>query len=288
MRRDPPEPIKRLLRQEVRFGCPIPGCANPVLTWHHFDPPWNEKQHHNPEGMIALCTQHHPLADGGTWTRSELRSFKENPPDISSIRKRFLWSESEIIYRLGGSYAANCGQILSISGIPVLWDTRSPDGRLLFSLDLRDQYDSQILFLDHNCLDIDAVSAHDLSINTHETHLKIMLAKRCIGLDLHLRHQTIDRFAEQLDKDATRAAKSGPKWLPKNYDLGGTKPDISYILNYAKDNCLDSDGRIAVLDICNSRLFGGGRCVEIRNGIVSGLEFHFCFSYNNGGAAYGL
>lgn len=56
--RTPPIEVRRQLRKEVNFGCPVDGCGIPYLTWHHFDPPWNEKEHHDPNGMLALCANH--------------------------------------------------------------------------------------------------------------------------------------------------------------------------------------------------------------------------------------
>lgn len=58
--RDPGDQIKAMLRREVNFGCPVrhvdgTGCGSPILTFHHFDPPWATCFAHHPEGMIALC-----------------------------------------------------------------------------------------------------------------------------------------------------------------------------------------------------------------------------------------
>jgi len=61
--RTPPAAVRRELRREVGFGCPIPDCGIPYLTWHHFDPEWRVEEHHRPEGMIALCLTHAGLAD---------------------------------------------------------------------------------------------------------------------------------------------------------------------------------------------------------------------------------
>lgn len=52
MNRTPPEPVREILRKEVNFGCPIEGCGSPYLEYHHFDPPWHEREHHDPQGMI--------------------------------------------------------------------------------------------------------------------------------------------------------------------------------------------------------------------------------------------
>src|ERR1022692_4539989 len=70
------EPDKRRLRDDVGFCCPIPGCSSPYLEWHHFDPPWKVKHHHDPARMIALCRDHHPEADAGAFKVEQLHAYK--------------------------------------------------------------------------------------------------------------------------------------------------------------------------------------------------------------------
>lgn len=77
MNRKPPAKVLKILREEVGFGCPIQSCGNPYLEWHHFDPKWGELNHHNPEGMIALCPAHHRKADANTYTKDQLRILKK-------------------------------------------------------------------------------------------------------------------------------------------------------------------------------------------------------------------
>jgi len=77
MDRTPPVEVRRALRREVGFGCPVSGCANPYLEYHHFDPPWRTHEHHDPLGMIALCAEHHKKADAGAFTLSQLRALKQ-------------------------------------------------------------------------------------------------------------------------------------------------------------------------------------------------------------------
>jgi hypothetical protein len=74
--RDPYRDVKRRLRREVGFTCPVEGCGNPYLTWHHFDPPWRVEHHHRPEGMIALCLEHAAQADNDAFTHDQLRALK--------------------------------------------------------------------------------------------------------------------------------------------------------------------------------------------------------------------
>jgi hypothetical protein len=81
MDRNPPAGIRRQLAREVGFGCPVSRCGSPYLTWHHFDPPWAVRKHHDPAGMVALCRDHHPEADAGGFTVDQLREFKRSGRD---------------------------------------------------------------------------------------------------------------------------------------------------------------------------------------------------------------
>src|SRR5690348_4262835 len=87
--RRPPAAVQRVLRQEVGYGCPadvdgVP-CGNPYLEWAHFDPPWNVKHHHNPEGMIALCHEHHTKFDAGALSLDQWKELKRTAPDRSKL-----------------------------------------------------------------------------------------------------------------------------------------------------------------------------------------------------------
>src|SRR5439155_18597601 len=73
----PSKPVRTELAREVGYVCPAPDCASPLLTWHHFDPPFSERPHHEAAGMIALCEKHHRFADNGAYTREQLREMKK-------------------------------------------------------------------------------------------------------------------------------------------------------------------------------------------------------------------
>jgi hypothetical protein len=99
MNRNPKIDVVRQLRNEVGFGCPVYGCANPYLEYHHFDPPWHIENHHNPEGMIALCTQHHKQADGGAYTNEQLHAMKNDSAHAEEVRGQFNWLRRNRITR---------------------------------------------------------------------------------------------------------------------------------------------------------------------------------------------
>lgn len=98
--RTPKADVRRRLRREVNFGCPF--CRSPFLTWHHFDPPWEPQHVHNEPGMIALCSECHRFADGGHYTKEQLRQLKVNPP-TSPPKGRLPWSSSSALVTFGGN-----------------------------------------------------------------------------------------------------------------------------------------------------------------------------------------
>lgn len=119
MNRNPPQKVLRILRKEVNFGCPYPGCGKPVLSWHHFDPPWHIREHHNPKGMIALCPEHHALADGGHYTKNQMLDWKRNPNKIDVIKHYMPWSWDNFVFKLGTSFGSPSSSI-SVNGFQIL------------------------------------------------------------------------------------------------------------------------------------------------------------------------
>ena len=57
LRRDIPEPIARVVRQECGFGCAI--CGGALVIYHHFDPPFVDARQHSPGGIVLLCPNCH-------------------------------------------------------------------------------------------------------------------------------------------------------------------------------------------------------------------------------------
>lgn len=137
MNRKPPTKIKKILRKEVGFGCPVPGCGRPYLEWHHFDPPWNEMNHHNPKGMIALCREHHIQADNGAFTKEQLHKFKKSGKNNwNRIKGDFNWLRNKILVHVSGNFYYNTPVPIEFKGRPLIWFHRSRDKYLLLNLDM--------------------------------------------------------------------------------------------------------------------------------------------------------
>lgn len=104
MRRTPPDDVKDFLRAEVGFGCPVNGCRVPFLEFHHFDPPWRVRQHHDADGMVALCVEHHKKADRGVFSNTQLKAFKQSKTSVEEIRGKYDWAGPKQLIRLGGYF----------------------------------------------------------------------------------------------------------------------------------------------------------------------------------------
>jgi len=88
----------------------------------HFDPPWREREHHDPAGMIALCLQHHKEADAGTFTEAQLKQLKKllragrSKADLIGNVKQ-LFSKLVVVTILTAR-TSSCYGTLQSSGLP--------------------------------------------------------------------------------------------------------------------------------------------------------------------------
>lgn len=135
--RTPPVAVRRQLRREVGFGCPVRDCGNPYLEWAHFDPPWHIRKHHNPDGMIALCHEHHIKADAGAFTIEQLRELKCSGVErAANVRGRFDWMRRRLLAVVGGNFYYEVRVILQMNGVPKIWFNRDDDGYLLLNVQM--------------------------------------------------------------------------------------------------------------------------------------------------------
>lgn len=135
----PPLEARRELRHEVGFACPVPQsgdrCGTPYLRWHHFDPPWRVRPHYFPQGMIALCQQHHEQAEAGAFSVEQLRDFKQAGRDgDEKLRRRLGWMREKLLVVVGGNFYYETRVPLQIGPQPVVAFERDEQG--LFRLDV--------------------------------------------------------------------------------------------------------------------------------------------------------
>lgn len=132
MDRNPPEEVRRALRREVGFGCPVEGCSNPYLEYHHFDPAWRVREHHHVPGMIALCAEHHRKADAGAFTTSQMRALKQAP--AGRVVGRFDWLRNDILAVVGGTLFYETPVIFQFKKEKAIWFERDADNNMLLNL----------------------------------------------------------------------------------------------------------------------------------------------------------
>jgi hypothetical protein len=135
MNRTPPIAVRRQLRKEVGFGCPIPGCGVPYLTWHHFDPEWRVEEHHKPAGMIALCLIHAGHADANAYENEYLRSLKQaGRAEAADVKGQLAWMRRDVLALVGGNWYYETPIILRVGSTAAIWFGRDEDGYLLLNL----------------------------------------------------------------------------------------------------------------------------------------------------------
>jgi SEC-C motif-containing protein len=136
MNRTPPSAVIQELRREVGFGCPVRGCGNPYLKWHHFDPPWNVEHHHRSAGMIALCAEHHDKADANAFTKEQLRDLKAQARAGADVEGRFDWLRRELAIRVGSNFYFHTPIVLTFRKAPLIWFTNDERGHQLLNIRL--------------------------------------------------------------------------------------------------------------------------------------------------------
>jgi hypothetical protein len=149
--RTPPKAVRVALAQEVGFGCPVEGCGSPYLTWHHFDPPWSERQHQDPPGMVALCREHHDAADAGAYTRDDFREMKVRGRDrTQALSGRFEWRRQRLLSVVGGSFYYDTPIPIKLRDHPVVWFNRNDEQRFLLNVAMPSTVPEPRLRIDDN------------------------------------------------------------------------------------------------------------------------------------------
>jgi len=186
-----------MLRKEVNYGCPIrnpdgTGCGCPILTYHHFDPPWEGNFKHNPPGMIALCPQHHNQADGGLWSKDQLRQFKKHPYVDDVMRVQWPWGPETLVMKVGSCLVLGSGSPIRLDGLPVMrFHPHVIEGlpgarTTIFDSDIRDTRQNRWLRISDGWLDLSVNDTDDL-IFTPQT--KTFVARHGDGTFISMKFQ---------------------------------------------------------------------------------------------------
>lgn len=173
LNRTPPTEVREKLRREVNFGCPVEGCGEPYLSWHHFDPPWRENEHHDPDGMIALCLTHAGQADDGRWTREQLTKMKHEPYlKGDNIQSKYDYLRKNTVCVIG-NVGYKVKDMLQVRGERVIGFNVDADGYYRLNLLIRDAAGSPILQMEDNFWTARTVDLYDISCSARGKHLEI-------------------------------------------------------------------------------------------------------------------
>jgi len=145
-----PKKVKEVLREEVGFGCPVRDCGNPYLEYHHFDPPVHIKPHNDPQGMIALCAQHHKKADGHAYTDGQLHEFKKNRVHSKRVKGDLEWLRRDILSVVGGNLYYETPIPVQIDGHNLVAFSRDSDGFQRLSVNMLSLLPEERLIIDEN------------------------------------------------------------------------------------------------------------------------------------------
>jgi hypothetical protein len=207
MRRTPPDDIKDLLRAEVGFGCPVKGCRLPFLEFHHFDPPWRERNHHDPDGMVALCVEHHKKADRGVFSKTQLKGFKGSRTSAEEIRGKFEWAGPKQLIRIGGVYLNPYPGLVAIyPGFPPgsLDFATGDSGLLELSFQLRTPNGRMLADMRKNMIIADPAGFDNLTVNASGTKIKAWVTGQDVVLELETSRLDLEQLGSILEDDWRR------------------------------------------------------------------------------------
>jgi hypothetical protein len=188
---DPPRggsaPTRRILRKEANFGCAI--CGEPYLTYHHFDPPWAERHHDEPEGIIALCVKHAGMADAKAFTKKQLRVFKRLPSNKgTTLESTFEWFRQNLLFIVGGNIAFKCNTIVASSRERIIWlEEDEETGSRSVSMNIRDQDGGLILAMDKNQWSSDLSLIEDIDSSARGHKLKVTATNKKASFEIAFR-----------------------------------------------------------------------------------------------------
>jgi hypothetical protein len=219
--RRPPIPtdVRRRLRSELGFVCAFPAGDSPYLEYHHFDPPWAEGQLHDPKGMIALCGKHHPLADGGAFTKEQLHAWKVAKREVTAVSATVHWRRESAVFRLGGGICVGVPIILTLGGKRAIWLTKADDGNELLNFDLHSA-DGSIAFEMRDNVWTAHPNWDDIEVPPQGRSLDLRADRLGIRLSLQFRNGSEEEVTRLIGERGLEllARTSGdlPKTLPYN------------------------------------------------------------------------
>lgn len=247
MDRKPPAAVRRKLREEVGFCCPIEGCGSPYLTYHHFDPPWATEAHHNPNGMIALCLQHHKEADVGAYTDIQLRELKETGKNNKPVAGQFNWKRENTLIIAGSNYFIGSPTILEANKTKQIWFEKDEKNYDTVNMDLYSS-DGLLVFQMRKNDWIVHPDFEDIKSSPSARSLKIRSKKHGVSVDLEFYNKDINEIAKLVESNLwNRTLQSVeeynqnlPDIIPRKEFKDELEKSVSKVTEYVSKNLGES------------------------------------------------
>lgn len=248
MDRKPPAAVRRKLREEVGFCCPIEGCGSPYLTYHHFDPPWATEAHHNPDGMIALCLQHHKEADVGAYTDIQLRELKEAGKNNKPVAGQFNWKRENTLIIAGSNYFIGSPTILEANKTKQIWFEKDEKNYDTVNMDLYSS-DGLLVFQMRKNDWIVLPDFEDIESPPSARSLKIRSKQYGVSVDLEFSNKDINEIAKLVESNLwNRTLQSVaefnqnlPDIIPRKEFKDELEKSVSKVTEYVSKNLGESD-----------------------------------------------
>lgn len=279
-----PKSVKKELRAEVGFGCPVKGCGNPYLEYHHFDPPVNIRAHNEPQGMIALCAQHHKKADGGAYTTEQLHEFKKDKANASLVKGNLDWLRKDLLAVVGGNFYYETPKVITIDGIDLVSFIRDEEGYLRLNINMLSLESEERIIIEDNSWE-NVGSPLDLRSPPQGKELEVNYHN---GDYLYLRFIELKSFEQaqkRYNSDIFKEIKFPITAVEVNMTIAGTKieltPTTSQLGGIQMTGCLSSHCGGGVV-IQNSGIYWKQNPVWKRKTLVEETEYPNVIKVNFG------
>lgn len=298
--RTPPSSIRHALMREVGFGCPVVGkdgaCRSPFLAFHHFDPTWSEGRVHNPDGMIALCAQHHAHADAGAFSKEYLRGLKRSRASTADVRAEYFWSERAFLVRIGGCYATAAPSepltVLRLDNVDVISLRRRDRGTLSMDLMVPVPGTDDLITMEDNALTCPVSVIHKLDAGVRGDRFKVWIGEKDVGLAFRFRRMSPGELKDLLMTDWRRANRYSEEGEDRE-DLELTPSSIQFLLHHATTKLSDGDRRVPVIDFERISVRRSDGSLVVGPQLIEACQFNIAidcsvaFAINSsGGAAF--
>lgn len=196
--RNIPTSVRRILRKEVNYGCPVKFCGSPFLSYHHFNPPWHIQKHHNPYGMIALCLHHHKAADNGAYTNEQLEEFKKKSflSNDDIVAGEIALKRENILFDVGGNYYLGASEIHLRKDEKLIWLEFDQNGNIMINLDIKDK-DGKIIFSMRENDWIISTSLKDIESPPAMKMIKFNDSEKDIRLSIEYKSYSLESFIRE-------------------------------------------------------------------------------------------